>query len=758
MPDLSREYVARGGEVSWIAPCEFQNGTLYGFAVKADRTLVNEMFTRYIGQPSLDLGLHIDVRATTLEHVLFVFLDSERHQVSKDPGSEGRYDERLFAVVAVGYRKSPDRGLVLFVPYLFASDTPGWEAEREIYGYPRQQATLMIEPSEVAMPQSFRARSHVIRKFAPDAMAEDCEFLSIVRSSGPTQTTALNSNLIERLRSPLTGVSPRGHSAATIVSLARHGTTEADVSFFERSDSRVAAIPSSDGSSEPLSLLEVLSAHTLPMLFLKQFRDIAFSDRACYQAIVEAPFEFSGALTPIIGQRYVLNLREVDAVPIGRELGIPTDTPVDVDFAFRADMDQIRHGAAKVISNPAWNPATEVPTPGELPRLPMYVDRGGEAVWRQPSLLFGARIYGFGVTVGMDHQQTILDRYINNIAGQSNSTYGSRPFHLRPCSGLDMVMLLFVEYERITSGNADDKSLGGVTYREFLATQLAISDDPEYPELDWFIPYICLNVDSPRLGGREIFGYPKQLGTIDPFERYGDPKRPLDPARRLMLQTTVIRRASNHAAERNVVVVEVNGPAHVPTTEPFTNPQEMLFALLASAQRRNGESSLTTRLLPHLPFLAGDVDGGVSLPGPGVDIVSALLANGIGDVFLKEFRDSGNPKQACYQAVCKTDTIPATFHGGGCVDPTEYEITIQDLASEPLLSDVLGGGGSGRRMTLIPQFAYWLDLDLELTAGRVIANPLAAHYPYSPDVSLKTTMPKKRERRVSSFAEPFWER
>ncbi len=500
----------------------------------------------------------------------------------------------------------------------------------------------------------------------------------------------------------------------------------------------------------------MLGAHTVPMLFLKQFRDIAFPDSACYQAIVEAPIEFSGVWTPMFGQRYVLNLRKFDSVPIWRELGIPTDTPVEVEYAFRAEMDRIRLGDAKVISNPAWNPATEVPTPGEPPRLPRYVDRGGEAVWRQPSLLFGARIYGFGVTVKEDHQQTILDRYINDLARQSNSTYGSQPFHLRPCSGLDIVMLLFVEYERIASGNADDRKLGELTYREFVAMQLAISDDPEYPELDWFIPYICLNVDSPRLGGREIFGYPKQLGTIDEFQRYTDSKQQrLDPAQRLMLKTTVIRRASNHDAERNAVVVEVNGPATVPSTEPFTSAQEMLFALLSQAGGQKRQSSLTTRLLPHLPFLAGSSG---SLPGPGVDIVSALLAGGIGDVFLKEFRDSENPKQACYQAVCKTDTIPAAFHGGGCIDATGYEITIQDLASEPLLSLVLGGGGSGRRMTLTPRFAYWLDLDLELTAGRVIANPLAAHYPYAPDVSLKTTMPQKRQRRVSPFAEPFWER
>ena len=42
--------------------------------------------------------------------------------------------------------------------------------------------------------------------------------------------------------------------------------------------------------------------------------------------------------------------------------------------------------------------------------------------------------------------------------------------------------------------------------------QLAFYDDLEFPEINWFIPFIYLDKDSPRLGGREIYGYPKQLG------------------------------------------------------------------------------------------------------------------------------------------------------------------------------------------------------------------------------------------------------
>jgi Acetoacetate decarboxylase (ADC) len=755
MRDLSRDYIARGGEVAWIGPCGFRNVTLYGFAVKTDPMLVHDMFSRNIGEPSQNLGAHIDVRGTSLEHVLFVFIDSQRGQISYGPGSEGRYQERLFAVVVPGYRRSPNPGLVLFAPYLVASDTPGWEADREIYGFHRQHGHVLIDEGE--MPHEFSVQAHVIQKFGPDEMTQELPFLHVRRGRPPQgyPIGAQHGNvrtLASMLRS--TRIEPRGRRATRIVPPSRHGMTEADHSFFERAGGCFGARSAAQSSKAPINLEEVLNTGVLPMLFLKQFRDIAFPERACYQAIVEAPLDFRSRVD-WTSHDYVLELRSFDSVPIGRELGIATDHAVPVDFAFRLEVEQMSLGAGTVISNPAWNPAVETVTPGESPRLPMYVDRGGEAVWRQPSLITGARMYGFGVRVSQEQQQKTLDRYINSVAKDSASTYGSRPFHLRPCTGVDVVMLLFVKYSKITSGNDDDKKLGGTSYGEFLAIQLAISDDVEYPELDWFIPYIALDRDSPRLCGREIFGYPKQLGTIE-FDPYRESVGLLDPAKRLALRTTAIRKSTNEVAEPGVMVVEVVGPSTMPLARAHTSPQDMFFDLWAATGMQQGAQSLMGRLFPHIPLVAGAAgDGAVSL-GPGVDVIRALFTNSIGDVFLKEFRDCRNPERACYQAVCKTDMIPTRFHGGGClVDPSAYQIHIQDLASEPLLR-VLGAAGD--RAVLIPEFAFSLNLDLELTAGRVIANPFADNYSYSPDISLKRTPTEKRTRRVSPFAEPFWAR
>jgi len=754
MDGSARLYRARGGEVAWIGPCGYDNVTLYGFVVGADGARVHEMFSRYIGAPSLELGAHIDVAGTTLDRVLCLCIDSNRRQLPPDGvlGSPGAYSEQLFAVVALGYRRSPNPGLVLFAPYLYGSDTPGWKADREIYGYPLQQGRVKIDVDGAARPYSLSVSARVIKKFAPDARAEPEMFLHIVRDGssasgqpGPGGQTARTAALLNALT-----VEPRGRRARGVEPPPRLGVTEADLAFFEHYTRGSAQQASDGGSIEHLSVLDTLKS--FPMLFLKQFRDILYPDRACYQAIVEAPIEICGAVVPI-GENYRLELEDYDSAPIARELGIPTGG-VEVDFAFRVDVERMSVGAGTVISNPDWNPAVEVSTPDEPPRLPRYVERGGEAVWRQPSLLHGARIYGFGVEVPSRHQQLTLDSFVNEVAAESQSLYGCRPFCLRPCDGVEMVMLLFVEYDRISSGNEHDKRLGGDTYCEFLATQLAISDDPLWPELDWFISYIALDVDAPRLGGREIYGYPKQLGTIR-LVRYDG----FDPARQLTLEATVIRDRASHSAERDVTVVSITGPDTPPDSQSYSSPQQMFLDLWRSWHAGGTVNTSPDRIFPFLG--PGVVVRGANRPvGPGVDLVSALLNTGIGDVFLKEFRDSQDPERACYQAVCKTDTIPAKFHGGGrLLNPFDYRIAIADLPSEPLLRSVLGMDPAYHG-TITPKFAYWLDLDLELTAGRVIANPLAADY--APDVSpRRTRLPGRqqpRKRRMTRFAEPFWAR
>jgi hypothetical protein len=735
----SREYIPRGGEAAWTGPSGFGKARLYAFAVKADAALVHNVLTRYIGRPSQDLGFHIDVRGNQFDHVFFVFLDSERHQphLEYGRGSEGRQREQIFAVVVVGYRRDPDPGPFLFTPYVIASDTPGWRAEREIYGYPQQRGRVHIEQPESGNPSSLYVVLPAITHFAEDAWTEETGILRIDRRPGATARsgqTLSQAGIAQAIASELKA-SPGtsgGQIAIPIVPHARPATTAADSSFFERYAHRSAAPQGL--TPDTTVLVDELESGRLPMLFLKQFRDVVFADHACYQAIVEAPIDVGGQVGRTRLQEYTLTLKDVDSVPLRRELGIPSGE-VPVELAFRLDLKEMAFGTGKVISNPYWNPAVETSLLGTSSRLPRYVDRGGEAVWRQPSLLAGARIYGFGVDVPVQNQEALLKKYINDVADDSHAVYGSRKFELHPVPGLDIMMLMFVEYQRITSMNDDDARLGNTRYLEFLAMQLALSADETSPELDWFIPFIYLDADSPRLAGREIFGYPKQLGRIK-FTRYnGGPT--VEPAKTLELSATVIHRSSQEHAE-HCSIIRIDGPeTPPPIRRHYLGPQEMFMDLI----KQIGSESRTQGLRQSLPAIAPGASAS------GIQIEKALTLSNVGNVFLKQFRDCAAPGDACYQAICKTDLVPGNFHGGGSVDPSKYCITIQNHASEPLLACIKGSAFSEPAAKIPVRFAYWLDLDLQLTNGRVIANRFEDPN-YVPDLSPGKTARKGEKRRI----------
>ena len=57
-----------------------------------------------------------------------------------------------------------------------------------------------------------------------------------------------------------------------------------------------------------------------------------------------------------------------------------------------------------------------------------------------------------------------------------------------------------------------------------------------------------------------------------------------------------------------------------------------------------------------------------------------------------------------------------------------------------------------------PVFAYSVDIDLELTSGRVIANPLAAPDAHAPDVSLNRNGRRRRPWRVDPVRRALWAR
>ena len=69
--------------------------------------------------------------------------------------------------------------------------------------------------------------------------------------------------------------------------------------------------------------LEDFITGTFPIIGLKQFRDIAQSDRACYQAITDAPMKIVDFHAGGLLGEYVVNLGGLASEPIRQDLGLP---------------------------------------------------------------------------------------------------------------------------------------------------------------------------------------------------------------------------------------------------------------------------------------------------------------------------------------------------------------------------------------------------------------------------------------------------
>ena len=238
---------------------------------------------------------------------------------------------------------------------------------------------------------------------------------------------------------------------------------------------------------------------------------------------------------------------------------------------------------------------------------------------------------------------------------------------------------------------------------------------------------------------------------IRPFTHFQVGGVDIEAAQKLELRATVLPRTPDEKARVLRPIVRVSGKFAPKTLAHYSQPSDMIVDLLNPSAAAVQTGLQPARLFPsNLPGFVGRHRG----CGPGIDLVNALVSGGVGHVFLKEFRDAAVPKMPCYQAVlvCKTDTVPGKFRGGARVEPDAYTITIENHASERLL-EYLGTKGKAGARTITPEFAYWMDLDVELTTGRVIPNSFESGWvPHGTNPDQRERGAQRRVRRTGELA------
>jgi hypothetical protein len=318
-------------------------------------------------------------------------------------------------------------------------------------------------------------------------------------------------------------------------------------------------------------------------------------------------------------------------------------------------------------------------TPSGPPARPRFVERGGEAVYRQPFSASGVRMYAFV----LEADATRLDQwYERSFAEPSGGAV-----RLRAASS--HVVLAFAEITRMAPSEEPDSMLGGT--REVEAAIWAPAYD-DTDELLWTMPYVFVEQMSPIAGGREIYGFPKQLGRIT-----GDFSA--DAPTSLSVDALAVRTFGPKAMARDERVITVSRSVGGAVPEAWTDIAEGHRQLLRQARatepvRSDGGGSALEANLAGL--LVGDI---VRCKVP--------LA------FLKQFRSCSAPELACYQAIVRVDLGLAKPRGAGRL-PDDYTVTLEVLDSEPLVADL------GLRHRQANTLAFWVDFDFTVPRGEVV--------------------------------------
>ncbi|MCF2151402.1 acetoacetate decarboxylase family protein [Desmonostoc muscorum LEGE 12446] len=290
-------YIERGGEqVPYYGRSRHENVQVHGFWLKADIEALQQMCDRYL---NISGDGELEYRPVT-SAVLLAFsdmgavypLDVER-PLGWIPEIDIAFWVPVVAVKRIAGVAIPQR-LVWFMPYLWVDSSYAMAGGREVFGFHKSIGQFQL-PKITEPIQQLTVDTIGLKQFAPDTRAEWHRLVEVRRVDSGTDN-------------------PHQHDWHTIEDASQ---------YLEQL--MIRSIVGKAGSfwEGLVKVLNLASLKTVPIVFLKQFRDIQDPRRACYQAIAEASakimnFQSGGQ----IEGNYELVLHHLDSHPIAQELGL----------------------------------------------------------------------------------------------------------------------------------------------------------------------------------------------------------------------------------------------------------------------------------------------------------------------------------------------------------------------------------------------------------------------------------------------------
>ncbi len=355
-----------------------------------------------------------------------------------------------------------------------------------------------------------------------------------------------------------------------------------------------------------------------------------------------------------------------------------------------------------------------------ISNLPDYVDRESEQVWRPPARATDVELYGFVIPASGAAIDAMLTHDLNLPSGNIVDYRCANP----------NVIVTFGKISQEASTDPVDKERGYIGESEVSVWCLA-ADMNAKGRLVWYLPYIFTDSQQTVSTGREIFGYPKQLGYFDADypTRLGDvggtttvsgvaidPFGPTSGARicKMFSVTRTAGAAVMAAPPSPLGAVGVFGsllPGGISVNPGIpSGPGAAPSATITAS----GSLPPATTQSPT-PWIKGFVNTLKALKT--MDDSGSLIYDLVHNttlVFLKQFRDITCPTKACYQAVVEA---PITFHlapvGYQQLDPSFFSVTVQSWASDPIAAQL----GIAPNTPIKPTSAFRAELAFEIGLG-----------------------------------------
>lgn len=335
-------------------------------------------------------------------------------------------------------------------------------------------------------------------------------------------------------------------------------------------------------------------------------------------------------------------------------------------------------------------------------QLPPYVGIGGNVEYSPPITAEGVRMYGFLLPADRHHLDRAFEARFNEPSGGAVMTVSAMPFVLFYVSVIPNIRL------RENVGWYAERETGVMMFG------LDLTHDRLFTTLD----YLFVDSGQAMANGREIFGFPKQIGDFSGDDGWlVDPtvSAPTSNPDGFRLETLGVDHFGPHARARRHELWRLERATGGGRTAPVTDPAAMVTLISDAMRAAEAPHVVGDMLRPFLhddgpsasmPYRSPLGHGGfVSLdphpyhaPNPlaqgrmplpagralptGYHLVEELAQNRLGTLLLKQVRSAVVPGAAAFQSILHLDAS-RTMRSMGVLD-ARYRLHVNALDSAPM--------------------------------------------------------------------------